>query len=428
MQKISKTISTGKLLLTGANARNGIVSVIDQALVSGKTFLTSVIVARACGKEELGFYVLGFSFIIFFTNLQNSFILSPYTVYRSKLNGETHSKYAGSTLVHQLVLTVISMVVIAIAALIFTLSNGPRGLVHVLWVLAVAIFFIMLQEYARRICIARLKMKTAFLLDLFVAIIQIGGILLVLWMKILSPSMAYWVTCIACGSTALVWVIMMRKEFKFHLSAIISDLKLNFSFGKWVFGTRITSMADSLVFPWLLNAYYGSGTTGIYAACAGTVALANPFLFGIGNYLAPLSSQIYSSGGPDKLRRLVLKSFIILIIPMCIFGLIMLLFGERLLTFLYGSKFVGNGLLVLILAISFIVHTLAMGYGYGLWALERSDQEFKANTIGLGITIILGIGFVKRFGALGLASSLLIGNIIAIVIRLFSFNKLIKSM
>src|SRR5580692_2008359 len=50
----------------------GIVSLADQAVASATNFVTGVIIARTCSKEELGLYMLGFSLILLMTDLQSS--------------------------------------------------------------------------------------------------------------------------------------------------------------------------------------------------------------------------------------------------------------------------------------------------------------------------------------------------------------------
>src|SRR5664280_807115 len=56
----------------------GIISLADQAVASATNFLTGIIIARACSKEELGLYMLGFSLVVFVTDMQTSLIATPY--------------------------------------------------------------------------------------------------------------------------------------------------------------------------------------------------------------------------------------------------------------------------------------------------------------------------------------------------------------
>ena len=65
-------------------------------------------IGRLCSKEEYGLYALGFSLIIFFTDFQTALISTPYMVYSPRLNGDEKRQYTGSTLVHQLTISVLA--------------------------------------------------------------------------------------------------------------------------------------------------------------------------------------------------------------------------------------------------------------------------------------------------------------------------------
>src|SRR5690348_9631784 len=53
----------GLVLSPGRTLHQGIISLADQAVASATNFATGIIIARACSKEELGLYMLGFSLI-----------------------------------------------------------------------------------------------------------------------------------------------------------------------------------------------------------------------------------------------------------------------------------------------------------------------------------------------------------------------------
>ena len=110
----------------------GIISLADQAVASATNFLTGIIIARACSKEQLGLYMLGFSLILLMTDFQTSLITTPYMVYAPRLKGRAHALYTGSTLIHQLVFCLITMLGVAGGAIAVSHGMGPLGLGPVL--------------------------------------------------------------------------------------------------------------------------------------------------------------------------------------------------------------------------------------------------------------------------------------------------------
>src|ERR1035438_208101 len=67
-----------------------IVSLADQGVASATNFLTGIIIARACSKEELGLYMLGFSLVLLAGGLQTTLICTPYMVFAPRLKGSAH--------------------------------------------------------------------------------------------------------------------------------------------------------------------------------------------------------------------------------------------------------------------------------------------------------------------------------------------------
>jgi hypothetical protein len=117
----------GLVLSPETALHQSIVSMADQAVASATNFLTGVIIARACSKEELGLYMLGFSLILLMTDFQTSLITTPYMVYAPRLKGRAHALYTGSTLIHQSTFCVITMLGVACGAIVVTQRTWPPG-------------------------------------------------------------------------------------------------------------------------------------------------------------------------------------------------------------------------------------------------------------------------------------------------------------
>jgi len=402
----------------------GLIALIDQSVVSAANFLTGVIIGRACSKEEFGLYMLGFSLVFFVTTLQTSLISTPYMVYSPRLKGDALAQYTGSTLIHQLVLSASMIVALIVAGVVLSVGVGPQGLAQVVWALAGVITFIMLKEYIRRICFARLQMKTAFVLDFCVSATQISGLLLLANLNIISASLVYWVIGIVCGLSVLCWVVLWRKAITMRINQAISDFKLNWSFGKWVFASRLLWVISMHLYPWILTAFHGTSSTGVWASCLGIVALCNPLLMGVQNYLGPKIAHTFAKNGPITLRRFVFKAstaFLLVVAPFCV---ILLVFGGMLVTCVYGAKYTGNGLIVFLMAINLLVTAGTFSFSRALFAMERADLDFAANILALIVLITLSIWLVRSFGPLGAAYGLLISNVLASSFRCAAFVRL----
>ena len=75
----------GLALWSTPTTRQGILSVADQASRAPQTFLQASPSPGPARRKQLGLYMLGFSLILFLTDLQNSVIATPYMVYAPRL-------------------------------------------------------------------------------------------------------------------------------------------------------------------------------------------------------------------------------------------------------------------------------------------------------------------------------------------------------
>lgn len=417
-------LQRGRGLLSTAAARQGALSLVDQGVASGTNFLTGVIIARACSKEELGLYMLGFSLILLVTDLQTSLIATPYMIYSPRLKGSAHALYTGSALAHQLTLCFIAVLALIGGGIAVAHGLGPNGLGPVLWALAAVVAFIMLRIYARQVCFACLKVKKVLFLDTSVAICQISGLILLADFGLLSAGRAYWVIGFACGTAVIVWLWVERPFYRLRINESFADLRKNWILGKWVFASGIVWTVSVNLYPWFLAFFRGTASTGVWAACLGVVALGNPAVMGVQNFLGPKIAHVYAEEGPRNLRRFIFKASAFFSLPMLFFCVAMAFFGGPLVALLYGDKYAGNGMVVALLAINLAVSAVAFSFSRGLFAIEHAGLDFVVNFVALFLMLTLGLWLVRSFGVLGAAAGLLGANLAASIVRAGVFLKL----
>jgi O-antigen/teichoic acid export membrane protein len=422
--KRRKTLIFGLTFTSETLLSQGVLSLADQAVASITNFVTGVIIARASSKEQFGLYMLGFSLILLLSDLQTSLIATPYMVFAPRLKGRAHALYAGSTLIHQVVFSLLTMLALVGGAVANRFGVGPHGLEPVLWALSCVVCFIMLREFVRRMFFAGLQLKTAFLFDICIGLGQIVGLLLLAHFHLVSASRAYWLVGSTCGIAVALWLWLDRRSYQLRRDQAIADLKKNWLFGKWVFASGLVWTAATNLYPWLLASFHGAAAAGVFAACIGVVSASNPALLGIQNLVGPKIAHEYAAKGERALRRLVLKISAALAVPVSLLALGLILWGDRLIALLYGSRYAGNGRVVAILALNLLVTAVGFSYSRALFAIERANVDFLLNCAALFIMMTLGLWLVRTYGPLGAAAGLLAANMVTQVVRAGAFLRL----
>ncbi len=397
--------------------QQSMLSLADQAVASIANFATGVIVARGGTKEGFGLYMLGLTVILLVTDLQGSLIATPYMVYAPRLKGAQRVQYTGSTLLHQLLLSLLTMGGLAVVAVGTMIGLGPRGLEPVMWALAGTVAIIMLREFARRICFARLEMRTALVLDTACAGLQLGGLGLLARFGLLTTPRVFGVMGVVCGLVVALWLWWDRQAFQPQLARALEDLRGNWMVGKWVFGSGLLWTASTNIYPWLLASFHGMAAAGVFAACLGVVSASNPILLGVQNLVGPRVAHEYAAHGLAALRRLVLRISVALAVPVSVITVALMVWGDRLIGLLYGHRYAGNSIVVKLLALNLLITALSFAYSRALFAVERADLDFVLNGATVVIMATAGVWLVRAWGPLGAASGLLLANAVTSVAR-----------
>lgn len=401
-------------ILEGA-AGKALVTILDQGIVSATNFFASIVIVRSCTKDEFGLYMLGLSIALLAMNTQNSLITSAYIVFSPRLEGDERCRYAGSTLIHEVLLAVAFTLALPVAGLLYVLGGGSEGLERVLFALTLAISGIMFKEYARQLCFAGLQAFTVFMLDSAVFVLQLGGLIVLALAGGVAADRALWVTGGATLLATLGWLSMRRGAFAPDWRWAGSDFGRNWTYCRWIFAMNLAYIGSNQVYPWLLYTFHGPEANGVFGACFNVVFFANPFILGLGNFLGPKAVHAYTSGGVHHMQSVVYKATLFFTVTMTLFCAGMLLFGNWILVLLCGEQYDGNGGTVFILALSQLVWSLTIPVNYALNAVERPDVAFKSLVLALIFTFTAGIWMVAAFGPAGIAGGLLAGNIIACV-------------
>jgi O-antigen/teichoic acid export membrane protein len=398
----------------------------DQAVVSGASFLTTVLVSHWTSPAQLGIYAIGISVLISMVAIQDSLISLPYTIQRHQPRGAPN-EHAGSSLVQCGFLSTVGVVVVAVTALVLSARGSGADLIATAWTLAAVAPFALLRDFGRRLSFAHLHMGRSLLLDITVVAIQLIALCWLGWTKRMSPATAYGAIGVACAVTGLVWLYLSRSSFVIRADQVQATMKQSWDLGKWLFALQITVSVQAWSPYWLLAFGAGTTATGIYAACMSVVLFANPLMIGIGNTLAPKAALALKEGGYPRLRREVGQDLLLLGATMTAFCLLIAFVGEDLVGLLYHSdEYAGHGQTVIVLALALLASALGMPATNALQAIAYPQPIVWASLIGAVLTVVLVWCLMIEWGLLGAAYGFLAGNVAGTVGRWIGFLTLVR--
>lgn len=405
-QRLSSAIFSSRLLALG-----------DQAVVSGTSFLTTVLIGRFTSPSELGLYVLGMSLLIAAINLQQSLIALPYTIWHGRTDGDD-PVLAGNSLLLASTLALTAAAVIAVVAGSMFAAGGNVPLTEIVAVLALVLPFILLRDFGRGFSTARLRFGELFALDAAVSFFQLTGLGILAWFDRLSGAAGLGVAGASCAIAAGMGVWLKRRSFEPRLSGLTRVARQSWQDGKWLLASLLTLVTQVQATYWLVAVFAGTAVTGIYAACMSIAGLATPMIMGLSIPMFAKAVAGYAKQGTIGLRRQTTRDVLLLASATAAFCAVILLIGDQAIGLLFGSKhYIGHRDVVLFLALWQMAHALGIPASNALLAMGRSRENFWHGVFGAAVSTVLVLVLVARWGASGAAFGLMFGTVVRTAAR-----------
>jgi O-antigen/teichoic acid export membrane protein len=401
-------------------------SILDQAIVSGTSFLTAAIVGRLTSPDFLGLYYLILSIALIVSGIQEYAIAGPYIVYSKRRTGRELAEYAGSFWLQHLVLTALATVGLLVAIVLST-AVGKTNILPGLWALLATGPLLLLRDGIRRFAFANLNAKTAIPLDAVVAAVQLGGLALIGRFGLLSLFSVFAVMGLACGLASLGWYFLSPPFVEFRRQRFVGDWRHNWALGKWALRSYLIGCTTSPIMFWILTLAVGDAATGVFGACNTLVGVTSVVLVGVCNVLTPQAAQAFATGGTKDLLRILFRTAAFLVLATSAFCLFVMLTGDWLVVLVFGAGFHGTGAVLITLALNSVIVSLGAVVGNGLWAIDRLRLNFFADACGLSVMLIAAALLIFRFGALGAAFAVLAGSVVGGVVRAILFARSLEA-
>lgn len=394
----------------------------DQAIVSATSFLTSLIIGRFCGKEELGLYGLALAMLLIANEVQTALVSTPHMVNTPRLAGERLRRFHGSTLLHQFGLALAFTAVLLLIAAGCWWFGKPR-LALTLAALAIGITATSLGLHARAVCFTDNRPGGALAVDSVSCGLQLGVLLLLAHVGWLNAATGVLAICLTTLPPAIGWLIGALPRMAPALPTAVDDFRWIWPQARLIFVSGLLWTAGMHLYPWLIDVSAGHAAVGVWSACFTVAALGNPLMLGVMNMIGPGIARQYTLRSPDGFRRYVWLVTAAFVGGMLLFACPLAVFGGELLRLLYGQAYAGNGLVVGLLAFGLVARAAGYAVSRGLFVLHRADLDLLTNAAPLAVLLVLGVALTWTHGAVGAAWSLLVAQVAGTVVRAAMFDR-----
>jgi O-antigen/teichoic acid export membrane protein len=393
----------------------------DQAVVSGTSLLSTVLVGRFTVPSQLGIYTIALSVLGSLLAVQDALILLPYTIQRHGPS-RTPAEHAGISLLHSGLLAAMATAALALATVAALAFVADANLIWLILALVLTVPSAMLREFGRSYAFAHLQVAKALILDAAVAAMQLGALGWLGWAGGMSAIGACAALGGACALTGLVWLYYARSNFVIRADQVRQATRESWGLGKWLCAGQVTVSMQGYASYWLLPLLVGMTETGIYAACTSIASLANPLLTAFRNTLTPRAVLAFKEGGGAKLRRQAFGDALVLAGGMSLFCVAILFGGDMLMYVVYHEpEYGGQGHVVTVLAVAMMVTAAGAPASNALASMERPQAIVLATSVGTAVTLAAIWILSVEWGLLGAAFGFLAGSVAGAAARWAAF-------
>ncbi|MGC9946223.1 MAG: hypothetical protein ABSF64_07620 [Bryobacteraceae bacterium] len=385
--------------------------IADQAILSGTSFATSVVVARLCAPAQFGLYVLGVAVLLMLRELQYGLVTGPMAVLGSMEDEGRFARYVSPLIPLQLVVCMGAAATAVGASFVAKKMSPGSPLPSILGVLAVTLVFVQTQEFCRRILLVRFRLVRFLINDGVFCAAQLMALGFAVWLRghgghsKFSASDVFLCQAGAGAMAMFVGVFQVRRCITLRSLLRREPLLMNWRFGRWNLLSSLCALAYQQTVYFVLGALAGPAAVAQLEAPRLIVAPFMVVIMGWSNIVGPFAARRFTVEGLaatqsylNKITRTLILTVTLAIVPVAIFC-------GRIIPSLLGRAYASGGAVLWVWSATVVMMAASSGYGAIFYAGRRPEQGTlsRVAAASLGLPIICLLTFLWKVEGAALA-------------------------
>jgi O-antigen/teichoic acid export membrane protein len=390
----------------------------DQAVVSGSSFLTNIIIAHALGIEGYGKFSVIILIQLFLLSLQQAASSGIYQVMYARFETNIQHKYTNGLFYQQvLVYTILILLSCVFYLVLPKLTNGYET-VFLPAILATLLF--LLQDFLRKVLLTKQHEAKALIIDCITNGLQIGLLVVLAYYNMLTLSLSCWVIFGTFVPSVIVGIIWIKPGW-INFSNIAFCLAQNKKQSSWMLLSALLQWFAGNFFVVAAGWWLGMAALGALRLAQYIFGLLNVLLQAIENYALPAASKLEASSLSlvRFVKRVLLKSILIMGPAL----LLIVIFAKQLLVLSGGVGYINYAYVMYGLTINYLVIVLGLPVRIALRVKLLSQHYFFGYAIATGFSLATANWLIGRWELSGVLCGLFCTQVIVIMYWLIILNK-----
>ena len=316
-------------------------------LVSGTNFAAGILLARLCAPEEYGAFAVGFMTLMLLAGVQRATITDPLAVLGPGRGEGELKRFVRSLSQAQTWQAALLAGATGLSAAAVWLAGGPEATSQALLGTAVAGFFVLGQDYRRRVLFTKLQPKRVLSIDALFCLLYLGG-LAVLWQwgvahgaadHYLSARNTLLTMAAAAAAASALGSSLIRAYQAEHGLAEPRFWRESWQFGRWLLGDFLgfSLMVQGGIFA--VAAMTGNAQAAVFESARLVVGPLQILMTGGHAFLMPWAATQLAEGGREGLARSLRPVVLVWTMAFVGYPLLVALTPKLWLSLFYGGRY-----------------------------------------------------------------------------------------
>ena len=394
----------------------------DQALVSGTSFISTIILARYLGVNGFGIYSIAWLGVLIASSINQPFIIAPMQTLSGKKNPEEQKEYLQALVFKQLLFAGLMSALAFITVIIMSFLLPQWKVDSVILAFPLAVFSFLLQDFLRRYFFVIGKQGKAILID-FVAY---GGLLAssfgIHFIRQMDAQFVLLLTALFFLYASLIglWSI---PQLRFNAKQIKTVVLQHWDFSKWLTATALLQWFSGNLFIIAAGAILGPRAVGVTRMAQNIVGVTHVLFLAMENIIPARAANCQRVGGNNMMFKYLWK--FTLQMGVITFSLLaaIAIFSKQIINACYGAGFAPYNHVLIGFCGLYVIVFLGCPLRYAIRTMEKTKIIFWSFIASAIFSISSAYPIISHFGLYGVVAGLMITQMITFVIYLFSLRK-----
>jgi O-antigen/teichoic acid export membrane protein len=384
-------------------ASKGGLAILDQGLISGSNFLTSVLLARWLAPAQYGAYAVALSIYVLLSIMYQSLVLEPMAVFGGSSYRHCLRGYMGSLLWIHAAASLAIFVAFGASAFAARGMAHSDGLAGALAGVTIASPCILAFALARRGFYLDLSPAKAAGGAFVYSAVSVGALYVLYQRGLLSAFTAFLLMGLAALVTTVYLLIRLRSEL--HATGVAPHVsetwRRHWSYGRWALASAVAGYIPAYVYYPLLSSFGNLAHSGQLRALMNLTLPMEQTKAALGMLLLPYAARVHGQRGRSTASILSLRMTLISLGGAIAYWVLILPLQRPVFHLLYSGRYMEVAHLLPLIAFGSIVWSAAYGPAIALRAMESPASVFVAFSLATVLSLLVGVPATWAFGLKG---------------------------